>query len=180
MSSDANSSTSQGSVRTSARLHAHQPVSRRRRYVKAALILLCAMFAGWVIGVSSTVLYFKNKFDKNRKRPTTQEISDGIVERMEKSVQMSASERQKIDEIIQSHFAEVDRVRKESFNVLWDELDKMNAGIAEVLGPERNQKWEDDKDKHFGEKRRQYERRRKEAQHSPGHSRGPLHDPPSL
>lgn len=156
MSSDANA-TSTSSARISARLH-KPAASRRRRYLKAGLLLLFALIAGIAIGVSSTLMYFKNKFP--RKRPTTEEVAQGILERMEKSVALTPDEHDKIAGIIKFHMNEVDRVRKESFNVLFDEMDKMSDNIAEILGPERNDVWEADKDKHFGEERKKYHRRK--------------------
>lgn len=148
--------------------HHVSPVSRRRKYVKAVVILTLAVVAGFAIGVSTAVFYMKKTMFP--RRPSTDTIAKEMVERMNTEVGLTAEERTRIDGIVRSHMEEVDKVRKSSFNLIWDQMDKMGVSVNEVLGPDRSRKWEDYKDKHFGHKRREFEeRRRRNREHGSQH-----------
>ena len=166
MSSDANAPATE-SVRVSGRHH--PPAARKRRYFKAALILLLAVLAGWFIGASTAIIYFK--YQKHPKRPPTAEIARDLMDQLAREVNLTPEERVKVEAAVQIHMGEVDRIRKESFNKLWDELDAMNVSIAGIIGEQRAKQWQEYKDRRFGEKRREFDERRRTHHRGDGERR---------
>lgn len=130
-------------------LRQHQ-AREKKRYFKAVLLLLLAVFAGVAIGVGGTVLYMRDKF--RRRPPSPEAVADMVVGRMREAIPLKPEEETRLHGVIDEHMREVDAFRRANFDNFRAVMDRMNARIAEVVGPERNATWNNAKEKYFGKR----------------------------
>ncbi len=147
------------SVSESKRLLARHHAIHGRRYWKALALLTLAVFAGVVIGVGGTVLYFQKKMHWVPPRPDA--IAGAMLERMQSLVNVNPQEGEQLKGIINSHMREVEEVRKGSFREIRGVCKRMDAEVAKVLGSDRAKIWELDKEKRAAERRQRHESKAK-------------------
>lgn len=140
------------SQRYIARAHA----SKNRRYAKAIGLILVAMAAGALIGVSGSIIYFKNYY--HRIPPKRDAIAQSIITNMQSVLQLNAEEQTRLKGIIDNHMAELDDIRRASSNNTRQLFNRMNDEMEAILGEERYKTWEDHKVKLWGAKHRRHRR----------------------
>lgn len=144
---------------------AGRAASKRRNYLLAGTLLVLALLAGMIIGVSSTVLYFERHLPDHKPRRGPKAMTDSMISRMEKAVSITDAEREELRQIVTDTMLEVHAVREEFSGRMRVAFEDMNVDVARVLGPERYAKWDEAKHAYFAEqakrdKRHWYNRRR--------------------
>ncbi|MCC8189828.1 MAG: hypothetical protein LIP77_04200 [Planctomycetes bacterium] len=128
----------------------YPPASRRKRYGLVAALLALALVAGFAIGFSVAAIHFNHK---RKERPTPEAIARNLTGKMRQDVALSAEEEATVADLLRRGFEEVETIRLASMNEVWDKLDAMDEAVDSILGPERAQKWEAAKERHFGPRR---------------------------
>lgn len=143
------------SQRFIARTHA----SRKKRYAKAIALILVAVAAGVVIGVSGSIMYFKSYY--HRVPPRRDAIAQSIIGHMQSVLKLDHEEQVNLKSIIDSHMSELEEIRKVSSNNTRQLFYRMNDEIEKVLGEDRYKVWDDYKVKLWGDKHRHRNRYRR-------------------
>ena len=84
----------------------------------------------------------------------TDAIAEAMIGRMHEMFGLEGDEETRLKEIIHRNMQGVEGIRKGSFKEIRGVFRKMNGELGEVLGPERHNQRNDDRDKRFGRKRR--------------------------
>lgn len=144
------------------------PQAAKRRYLKAAVLLLLALGAGFVIGVSTTVIYFEKYHPQRKPQRTPREVAEGLVERMEKVVPLTEAEKTELVATATETMTRVTEIRDGFSDQMRDQFAAMNVKVAAIMGPDRYQKWDAAKQIHFAEQakrdRRHWSHRRRERE----------------
>lgn len=138
---------------------------RRRGYLWAAALLLLALLAGIAIGVSATVLYFEKHVPRKGPHRTPEQIAEGLLTRMEKTVSISAAERAELLKVVAGTMHNVNDIRDGFSDQMRDVFSAMNVHVERILGKDRYAKWDEEKNRQFAEQARRdhrhwYNRRR--------------------
>lgn len=142
-------SPSSESARLSARIAQHGGKSRRV-YMKAGVFLFLALLAGMAIGVSATVLYFKNRM---RRPPRPSEIGTSIVQQMSDYLELNSSEREAVKSVVAARMKKVEEIRKESWTSIRGQFDILSEETKEIIGEDRYAKWAAERDRRLGERK---------------------------
>jgi hypothetical protein len=164
------------SAHLQARIAAHR--GGRRRYALAAVLLLAALAIGAVIGAGAAVIYMK---EKRPRPPSPDQVGEGILRDMSKMLPLDDREKDELRRVVIGHMNRVADIRKKSWDDIRDQFDAMQDDVVDVLGPERYEKWESERDKRMGEKKnlhpgRGYDRHRWRERYDDRHH-GPRHRP---
>ena len=114
----------------------------RRRPLFWALAAVACVAAGIVIGAGSSFLYFSRGGGPTR--PNSGELVDRIIERLDKTVSLTGSEKTRCHDIVSRHMDEVNRIRRESFSDIRSQFDGMRDDISVVIGSQRAEKWDEE------------------------------------
>lgn len=164
----------------------HMAAATRRRYVFACILLLLAVLAGFVLGVSSTVLYFERNLPRRGPNPGPEGMARSLVSRMEAEVSISDAERGELMTATGDAMREVETVREDFSDRMRTVFQGMNVKVERILGPERYTVWSEARDRHFAEqarrdrrhwyhKRRERERRERSSPEEEGRTGPPSH-----
>ena len=170
MTGDATNTSGSGD---SARLYPHRLAHGgrgRRRYVVAAILFFLTLMVGAVIGFSIAIVFYT----KRPPSPRPDAIGQAMLKRVNEVIKPTPEEATKLEKIVLTHMEAIDKVRKSSWETILDEFADLNVEIGEVVGPERYEKWNEDRKARFGDKRffHDAETRRHEREKMRGHHGG--------
>lgn len=149
----------------SSRLQARLAHRGRRPYLLATVLLVIALFAGMVIGVSGTVIYFERR--GRPKPPTPEEIGRKLVKDIGDFLDLNETEREQMRAAIVLRMQKVADIRKQSWDDIQEQFDALSYENEDIIGTERYKKWEVERDRRQIEKRGKpwRQRRPREALH---------------
>lgn len=127
----------------------HRPA--RRRYLLAVLLLALTLLAGAVIGVSLTVVYFEKRPPRP---PRPEDVGKALVDRMSEFLALSEKETKDLRAVVDRRMKVVKEIRDESWLAIREEFDALSEEVRELVGGERYAKWEAERNKRFGDKRK--------------------------
>lgn len=136
-------SSESSAVSESQRFVMEHRAARKRRYLKAVILIAVAVLAGFVMGVGASIIFSKGRF--HRIPPNPRAIGVKMIEHLKGVVTLSDDEEKRIVEIMENHVANVEALRDASRDAYIGMMDDVES----VLGPERAKAWKEYKEKTF-------------------------------
>ncbi len=120
-------------------------VHKKSRTLLWTVIGLACVAAGIVIGASIAVIFVRNNFMP--RPPEPQEMTQRILEHMDRVASLSPEEKEKITALVSVHMEEIQRIRKNSFAAIGKEFTDMRSEVREIIGQQRYDKWREEVEK---------------------------------
>lgn len=147
MSPDSAASQTTESAHLQARL-AHRG---RRPYLFAGVLLVIALLAGIVIGAGGAVIFFERR--GRPKPPSPEEVGRKLAKDVGGFVDLNETEREQLRVAIVARMQKVADIRKQSWDDIQEQFDALSYETEDIIGSERYQKWEAERDRRQMEKR---------------------------
>lgn len=105
------------------------------------IVLSTVIFAGGLaVGWFGQIWYYERQQDYNRKHP--EQAARLFAQRIGKRIKLDAPRQAKLNEVMESHWARMQGIRREMYPRLQNELDLVRADIAPALTIEQLEAWD--------------------------------------
>lgn len=128
------------------------PEARKKRFAKAACLLLLAVLAGVVIGVGGTILYFQSSTKSKR---GTSAIADAMMRRLGGLVTLTPEESARVRAVVDSRLEKIAELRKRRFKEIRQVFLDMDAPMEEIIGKNRMDVWKAYRSERFERRNRE-------------------------